>query len=98
MAGLPGPVTSPWGSTGAARSFLESTASNLQVRKKSRTIVLGNLALTHIRERNLDEATAALHEAIDAVTVTRGGGGLNVVFQAGRASTVASGTGSAGRL
>lgn len=46
--------------------------------------MLGNLALTHIRERNLDEATAALHEAIDAVTVTRGGGGLNVVFQAGR--------------
>jgi len=32
----------------------------------------------------LDAAAATLHEAIDLVETTRGGGGLNVVFTAGR--------------
>lgn len=67
-----------------ARSFLEEAASHSGTPTKSRAIVLGNLALTHIRQRDFGGATSALHEAIDAVTPTRDGGGLNVVFQAGR--------------
>ncbi|WP_018790317.1 hypothetical protein [Salinispora arenicola] len=51
---------------------------------KSQAIVLGNLALARIHQQKLDEAAAALHSAIDVVEMTWGGGGLNVVFGAGR--------------
>jgi hypothetical protein len=59
---------------------------NLRIRRqnKSRAIVLGNLSLAHLRQGELDAAAATLHEAIDVVEQTRGGGGLNVVFDAGR--------------
>ncbi len=46
--------------------------------------MLGNLALACIRQQKLDEAAAALHSAIDVVEMTWGGGGLNIVFGAGR--------------
>jgi hypothetical protein len=46
--------------------------------------VLGNLALAGIRQRNVDSAVVRLHEAIDVVEVSRGGGGLNIVFTAAR--------------
>ncbi len=46
--------------------------------------MLGNLALAGIRQRNVDAAVIRLHEAIDVVEQNRGGGGLNVVFTAGR--------------
>ena len=49
-------------------------------KKKSQAIALGNL----IRQRKLDEAAASMHRTIDAVELTRGGGGFNVVFAAGR--------------
>ncbi|MGI5223191.1 helix-turn-helix domain-containing protein [Nocardia sp. CA-290969] len=67
-----------------AQPILESTADELRDRSKSQAIVLGNLALACIRQRKLDEAAAALHDAIDIVETTRGGGGLNMVFGAGR--------------
>jgi transcriptional regulator with XRE-family HTH domain len=67
-----------------AQPVLEQTANALTDRSKSRAIVLGNLALASIRQRNLDEAVARLHEAMDVIEVTWGGGGLNVVFGAGR--------------
>jgi transcriptional regulator with XRE-family HTH domain len=67
-----------------ARQLLERTADNLQARRKSRAIVLGNLAITHIRQRNIDAAAQILNEAIAEVEETRGGGALNVVFAAGR--------------
>lgn len=67
-----------------AQQILEATAQELQGRSKSEAIVLGNLTLSCIRQRKLDEAMVTLHKAIDVVELTRGGGGLNVIFSAGR--------------
>ncbi|MEU2779049.1 transcriptional regulator, partial [Streptomyces sp. NPDC007162] len=53
-------------------------------RRKSRAIVLGNLTLAYIRQGEVDAAVAALTKAIAEVQETRGGGGLNVVFNAAR--------------
>jgi len=72
------------GDPGKAQPILESTARSLHERQKSRAIVLGNLALAHIRQRDLDPAVAVLHQAVDVVELTRGGGALNVLFTAGR--------------
>lgn len=49
-------------------------------RSKSRSIVLANLSLAHLQQRELDHAAAALHIAIDCVEATWGGGGLKVIF------------------
>jgi len=65
-----------------AQSILEETEKQLRDKSKSRSIVLGNLALSCIRQRNLEQAAEILHKAIDAVETTWGGGGLNVVFAA----------------
>ena len=46
--------------------------------------MLGNLALALIRQGDLDEAAGRLQEAIDVIELNRGGGGLNIVFSAGR--------------
>jgi len=67
-----------------AQPILESTARSLHDRQKSRAIVLGNLALAHIRQHDLEEAATTLHQAIDVVELTRGGGALTVLFTAGR--------------
>jgi transcriptional regulator with XRE-family HTH domain len=67
-----------------AQRILEKTARGIRRQNKSRAIVLGNLSLAHLRQGELDAATAALHEAIDVVEETRGGGGLNIVFDAGK--------------
>jgi transcriptional regulator with XRE-family HTH domain len=67
-----------------AQEVLEKTARGIRGQNKSRAIVLGNLSLAHLRQGELDAATAALHEAIDVVEETRGGGGMNIVFDAGK--------------
>ncbi len=67
-----------------AEPFLEATAQALRTRHKTRSLVLGNLALAYLRQRQLEAATATLHEAIDVLDDTRGGGGLTVVFSAVR--------------
>lgn len=67
-----------------AQPILEDTASALRDRSKSQAIVLGNLALACIRQGDLDEAAARLHEAIDVIEQTMGGGGLTIVFAASR--------------
>lgn len=67
-----------------AEPILEATRRALTNQKKSTAIVLGNLALAGIRQRNVDAAVVRLHEAIDVVEHNRGGGGLNVVFTAAR--------------
>jgi hypothetical protein len=72
------------GDSAKAGSILESTARRLQGRHKSKAIILGNLALAHVRRRNVEQAATVLHRAIDLLEVTRGGGGLNVVFAAVR--------------
>jgi tetratricopeptide (TPR) repeat protein len=72
------------GDSAKAGSILESTARRLQGRHKSKTIVLGNLALAHLRQHDIEQAAAVLHRAIDLLEVSRGGGGLNVVSAAVR--------------
>jgi tetratricopeptide (TPR) repeat protein len=67
-----------------AEPILENTARRLQGRHKSKAIILGNLALAHIGQRDVDQAVAVLHRAIDLLEISRGGGGLNVAFAAVR--------------
>lgn len=67
-----------------AEQILERSARSLVRWKKSQSIVLGNLALTYIRQGKSEEACGTLHEAIDLIQETRGGGGLNIAFTAGR--------------
>ncbi len=66
-----------------AEPILELTARELRDRSKSQAIVLGNLGLAYIRQGKLDEA-AVLHQAINVIELTWGGGGLNIVFGACR--------------
>jgi hypothetical protein len=72
------------GRYGQAESLLADTAIRLQDRPKSLAIVLANLALSHLRQRQIDAATGVLHQAIDITARTRGGGGMNLVFGVGR--------------
>jgi hypothetical protein len=70
------------GDSAKAGSILENTARRLQGHHKSKAIILGNLALAHVRQRDIDQATTVLHRGIDLLEVSRGGGGLNVVSAA----------------
>jgi tetratricopeptide (TPR) repeat protein len=72
------------GDSAKAGSILDSTGRRLQGRHKSKAIILGNLALAHVRQRDVDQAATVLHRAIDLLEVSRGGGGLNVVSAAVR--------------
>jgi tetratricopeptide (TPR) repeat protein len=72
------------GDSAKAGSILEGTARRLQGRHKSKAIILGNLALAHVRQRDVEQAATVLHRAIDLLEVSRGGGGLNVVSAAVR--------------
>jgi len=67
-----------------ARSLLEDTARALHDRSKPYAIVLGNLSLAALRQGNIDEAAARLHQAMDIIEINWGGGGLNIVFGASR--------------
>ena len=67
------------GDSAKAGLILEGTARRLHGRHKSKAIVLGNLALVHVRQGDVDQAATVLHRAIDLLEVSRGGGGLNVV-------------------
>ncbi|MFI6644116.1 helix-turn-helix transcriptional regulator [Streptomyces sp. NPDC050504] len=67
-----------------AEPILRTTSRALASKKKSQAIALGNLTLALIRQRKLDEAASVMHRTIDAVELTRGGGGLNLAFSAGR--------------
>jgi hypothetical protein len=67
-----------------AQETLEATVRELRDGSKAQAIALGNLSLAHLRQRKIEEAAATLHQAVDVVERTRGGGGLTVVFTAGR--------------
>lgn len=72
------------GSPERAEPLLSATVDQLQDRQKTRSLVLGNLALSYLRQRQLDAATQTLHVAIDLLEQSRGGGGMAVVFGAAR--------------
>ena len=67
-----------------AASILSATAAELRERSKSAAIMLGNLSLARLRQGKVDEAAGALHEAMDVIELTWGGGGLNILFDACR--------------
>jgi transcriptional regulator with XRE-family HTH domain len=67
-----------------AEAILHGTRPYLLTGRKASAIVLGNLALASIRQRQIDTGVACMHEAIDVLEQTRSGGGLNVVFAAAR--------------
>lgn len=67
-----------------AEPILCTTVDALAAKKKSQAIALGNLTLALIRQGKADEAAATMHRTIDTVELTRGGGGLNLAFAAGR--------------
>ena len=67
-----------------AVAILEQTARELQDQSKAQAVVLGNLAIAHIRQGSRDAAVTRLHQAIDVTERNRGGGGLNVIFGACR--------------
>jgi len=69
---------------GRAEPILRTTAYALAAKKKSQAIAMANLTLSLIRQRKCEEAAATMHRTIDAVELTRGGGGLNLAFAAGR--------------
>jgi transcriptional regulator with XRE-family HTH domain len=70
--------------TGRAVVLLEDTAAALGDGSKSQAVVLGNLGLALIRQGQLDEAAGRLHEAMDVIEQNWGGGGLNIIFGAGK--------------
>ncbi|MBA8823796.1 transcriptional regulator with XRE-family HTH domain [Saccharopolyspora lacisalsi] len=67
-----------------ASRILGRAATARTAASKSRAIVLGNLSLAYMHQRELEAATHTLHEAMDVLETTRGGGGLTIVFDAGR--------------
>lgn len=67
-----------------AEVLLSATAQAMAGEQKVSALVLGNLGLAYIRQRQVDSAVASLHTAIDELERTRGGAGLTVVFSAGR--------------
>jgi transcriptional regulator with XRE-family HTH domain len=72
------------GLSGHAEAALRPAATALEGRKKSQSIVLGNLSLAYIQQGELDGAAEMLHQTIDAVEASRGGGGLALAFEAGQ--------------
>ena len=67
-----------------AAGILEQAAQALHDQSKSQAVVLGNLALAHIRLGALDAAVARLNLAIDVTERNRGGGGMTIICSAGR--------------
>ena len=70
--------------TKRAVGLLEETAVALGDGSKSQAVVLGNLALALIQQEDLDGAAKRLHEAMDVIEQNWGGGGLNIIFGAGK--------------
>jgi hypothetical protein len=64
--------------------LLDDTAAAYESSSKLQAIVLGNLSLALIRQGELDAAAGQLHEAMNVIEQNWGGGGLNIIFGAGR--------------
>ncbi|MGK8509746.1 hypothetical protein ACRS5S_17425 [Nocardia asiatica] len=67
-----------------AQAMLEEVARKAGKKSKTDAIVMGNLSLAQIRQHRFEEGAHVLNKAIDSVEKTRGGAGLNIVFNACR--------------
>ena len=67
-----------------AQELLEQAVPLLTERPKSQGLVCANLALSHARQRELDGAVGALHQAMDTVRATRAGGASTLIATAMR--------------
>lgn len=72
------------GNARRAQGLLEAAAKSADDGSKPQAVVLGNLALAHIRQGDPSAAAEMLHQAIDVIELTWGGGGMTLVFEAGR--------------
>ncbi|MBQ0900543.1 helix-turn-helix transcriptional regulator [Micromonospora sp. U21] len=72
------------GKPDAAISALETARHLVATSHKSTAVVLGNLALASILQRDVEAATSYLHQAVDVIERTRAGGGLTLAFAAAR--------------
>ena len=72
------------GTPSTAEQHLEQSVRLVEGPTKAGAIVLANLAIASVRQHELDRAIPYLHQAIDLAEETRGAGGLNVTFAAGR--------------
>lgn len=64
-----------------AQHILTAAVDKIAPPSKSRAIVLGNLSKAALHQHDLDGAVFYLHDALDAVEITGGGGGINVISQ-----------------
>jgi tetratricopeptide (TPR) repeat protein len=67
--------------------LLTDTLDRIGGQTKAAAVTAANLAMAYTRQGKIDEAVGRLHQAIDIVDATRGGGGLTVAFTAGRELT-----------
>ena len=67
-----------------AETILQAAMGGIRQGSKAQAIVIGNIALARIHQKQPDGAAVALAQAIDVLETTRGGGGLAIAFQAGR--------------
>lgn len=65
-----------------AQNLLEQAAVLVRGRPKSHGIVLANLALAHVRQRDSDAAITVLHDAMDVSHTTRAGGAMPLISAA----------------
>ncbi|MBL7491521.1 hypothetical protein I6A60_32235 [Frankia sp. AgB1.9] len=67
-----------------AESLLASIGAGSPAESKADAVILGNLALAHIRQHQIDQACAVLAQTINLVARTWSGGSLTLIFQARR--------------
>jgi transcriptional regulator with XRE-family HTH domain len=67
-----------------AEPILDATVRQMPSGSKAQAIALGNLGLSYIRQGEVDSGAAVLHQAMEVIEQTWGGGGMNVVFGACR--------------
>lgn len=67
-----------------AQALLEQAAPLLADRPKSQGLVCANLALSHARQREVEGAVEALHQAMETVRATRAGGASTLIATAMR--------------
>lgn len=68
----------------AALAELDEASTCAAPLSKSKALIVANSALALARSGDADGAAERLEDAVDLIEITRGGGALNLAFQAGR--------------